>query len=101
MIQIKVKDLSFSYSGFRALQDISFEAGAGDMLAIIGQNGSGKSTLLKCISRILKINTGHIEIGNFPLSPFCVETLQDSRLYSPINRLDQRDQCVRYGTIGT
>ena len=40
MIQIKVKDLSFSYSGFRALQDISFEAGAGDMLAIIGQNGS-------------------------------------------------------------
>ena len=34
MIQIKVKDLSFSYSGFRALQDISFEAGAGDMLAI-------------------------------------------------------------------
>ena len=37
----------------------------------------------------------------FPLSPFCVETLQDSRLYSPINRLDQRDQCVRYGTIGS
>ena len=68
MIQIKVKDLSFSYSGFRALQDISFEAGAGDMLAIIGQNGSGKSTLLKCISRILKINTGHIEIGNISLS---------------------------------
>ena len=89
MIQIKVKDLSFSYSGFRALQDISFEAGAGDMLAIIGQNGSGKSTLLKCIREY------------FPLSPFCVETLQDSRLYSPINRLDQRDQCVRYGTIGT
>ena len=36
----------------------------------------------------------------FPLSPFCVETLQDSRLYSPINRLDQRDQCVRYGLLG-
>ena len=47
MIQIKVKDLSFSYSGFRALQDISFEAGAGDMLAIIGQNGSGEKNLPK------------------------------------------------------
>ena len=102
MIQIKVKDLSFSYSGFRALQDISFEAGAGDMLAIIGQNGSGKSTLLKCISRILKINTGHIEIGNISLSALSASKLsRDSRLYSPINRLDQRDQCVRYGTIGT
>lgn len=102
MIQIKVKDLSFSYSGFRALQDISFEAGAGDMLAIIGQNGSGKSTLLKCISRILKINTGHIEIGNISLSALSASKLSRIvALYSPINRLDQRDQCVRYGTIGT
>ena len=67
MIQIKVKDLSFSYSGFRALQDISFEAGAGDMLAIIGQNGSGKSTLLKCISRILKINTGPVSYTHLTL----------------------------------
>ena len=83
MIQIKVKDLSFSYSGFRALQDISFEAGAGDMLAIIGQNGSGKSTLLKCISRILKINTGHIEIGNISLSALSASKLSRIVAYIP------------------
>ena len=102
MIQIKVKDLSFSYSGCRALQDISFEAGAGDMLAIIGQNGSGKSTLLECISRILKINTGHIEIGNISLSALSASKLSRIVAYiSPINRHDQRDQCIRYGTVGT
>ena len=97
MIQIKVKDLSFSYSGFRALQDISFEAGAGDMLAIIGQNGSPEMYQPDIENQYRPYRNREY----FPLSPFCVETLQDSRLYSPINRLDQRDQCVRYGTIGT
>ena len=97
MIQIKVKDLSFSYSGFRALQDISFEAGAGDMLAILGEKYSPEMYQPDIENQYRPYRNREY----FPLSPFCVETLQDSRLYSPINRLDQRDQCVRYGTIGT
>lgn len=53
------------------------------MLAIIGQNGSGKSTLLKCISRILKINTGHIEIGNISLSALSASKLSRIVAYIP------------------
>lgn len=83
MTQVKAQNVSFSYNGFRALKNISFEANAGDMLAIIGQNGSGKSTLLKCISRILKINEGNIEIGHTSLANIPSSKLSRTIAYIP------------------
>lgn len=82
-MQIKVDDISFSYNGFRALNHISFKAGNGDMLAIIGQNGSGKSTLLKCISRILKVNEGIIKIDEIPLNSIPASKLARLIAYIP------------------
>lgn len=82
-MQIKVHNISFSYTGFKALKHISFEVGSGDMLAIIGQNGSGKSTLLKCLNRILKINEGIIDIGNTPLKEFSPAKLSRTLAYIP------------------
>ena len=37
------------YDGKSVLQDLSFEALAGDYLCMVGENGSGKSTLMKTI----------------------------------------------------
>lgn len=82
-MQLQVQDVSFSYPGFRALKHISFEAGKGDMVAIIGQNGSGKSTLLKCITRILKIDAGLIRIGNMPLNAIPAAKLSRLLAYIP------------------
>lgn len=48
---------------FWALQDISFDVKAGDVVAVIGRNGAGKSTLLKILSRITEPSTGRIEIA--------------------------------------
>jgi lipopolysaccharide transport system ATP-binding protein len=45
-----------------ALEDVSFEVGDGDILAVVGRNGSGKSTLLKVLSRITEPTTGRVEI---------------------------------------
>ena len=46
-----------------ALDDVSFEVRAGDVLGIVGRNGAGKSTLLKLISRITEPTHGRIGVN--------------------------------------
>lgn len=46
---------------FYALNNVSFELGKGESLALIGPNGAGKTTILKLLSQITKPTSGHIE----------------------------------------
>ena len=45
------------------LQNISFAAGIGEIVGLIGKNGSGKSTLLRLIAGIYEIDSGEIKVG--------------------------------------
>ncbi len=51
-----------TYEVFEALKNVSLEVEQGEALALIGQNGSGKSTLLKCMTRILRPDTGTVQV---------------------------------------
>jgi lipopolysaccharide transport system ATP-binding protein len=46
---------------FWALQDVSFQVQAGEILGIIGPNGAGKSTILKLLSRVTRPTSGSVE----------------------------------------
>ena len=47
---------------FWALRDVSFDVKKGETFGLIGENGSGKSTMLKCLTRILRPESGSIEV---------------------------------------
>ncbi|MEI6093458.1 MAG: ABC transporter ATP-binding protein [bacterium] len=55
---IKIKELSYEYSGIKALEGIDLNIIEGENLAIIGPNGSGKSTLLKIIGGVIHPDRG-------------------------------------------
>ena len=58
---MSVRDLSFSYpKGRQALQDVSFDLGSGEILAIVGANGAGKSTLASLLSGVLRPPRGTV-----------------------------------------
>jgi phosphate transport system ATP-binding protein len=49
---VELRDVSFYYSAFRAVKDITFEVPAQRITALIGPSGCGKSTLLRTINRM-------------------------------------------------
>jgi manganese/iron transport system ATP-binding protein len=65
---LKVHNLTVSYNGGHALEDVSFEVEAGERVAVVGPNGSGKSTLFKAMVGLIQpkagsVVTSGIEIG--------------------------------------
>jgi branched-chain amino acid transport system ATP-binding protein len=47
---LDVDDISLSFGGVQAIQDVSFDVRRGEVRAIIGPNGAGKSSMLNCIN---------------------------------------------------
>ena len=57
---LSVEALSKSYDGTRALEELSFEAQAGEILGLVGPNGAGKTTALRSIAGVLPIREGRV-----------------------------------------
>ncbi|MDO4281224.1 MAG: energy-coupling factor ABC transporter ATP-binding protein [Peptococcaceae bacterium] len=62
-VTLAVRDLAFSYRKQGVFHDLSFEARAGDLLAIVGPNGVGKTTLAKILCGLQKETAGEILYG--------------------------------------
>ncbi len=58
---LEFKNITKLFPGVVALDDISFRADGGKVVALLGENGAGKSTLLKAVSGIMEPTQGRIE----------------------------------------
>ncbi len=59
---LEVKSLTKRFGGLVAVNDMSFDVRAGEILGLIGPNGSGKSTVMKLIMGIERPDSGSVRI---------------------------------------
>jgi len=59
---LKVENLCVNYGAIKAVRNISFHVGKGEIVSIIGNNGAGKSSTLRALTGIVKSQSGKITL---------------------------------------
>jgi ABC-type branched-subunit amino acid transport system ATPase component/ABC-type branched-subunit amino acid transport system permease subunit len=59
-VVLRIANLSRSFGGLRAVQDVSFEVRKGEVLGIIGPNGAGKTTLFNLLNGFIRPDAGKV-----------------------------------------
>ena len=60
---IVVENVSRSYGEVRAVQDVSFRVGAGEVVGLLGPNGAGKTTTLRMLATLIPPDEGRALVG--------------------------------------
>jgi branched-chain amino acid transport system ATP-binding protein len=104
---LTVTDLTKQFGGFTALNRVSFDVHAGEILGLIGPNGSGKTTCFNCISGVLAPSSGSIRFRGQELSGLTPDrvchrgvarTFQIPRPFRKLSILDNVAVAARYGS---
>ncbi|MSQ18377.1 MAG: ABC transporter ATP-binding protein [Betaproteobacteria bacterium] len=90
---LSVTGLAKSYQGVRAVDGVSFEMHANEIVGIIGPNGSGKSTTVDCITGFQTADAGDVRMEGAPLQALAawqiaraglMRTFQTVRVYEQL-----------------
>lgn len=82
-MKITIQNITFSYNGIPALENINYKFEKGDFIALVGPNGSGKSTLIKCLNGILKVQKGTVLIDDKTIQSYTPGELAREMAYVP------------------
>lgn len=89
---VEVRALSIAFGGVRALEDVCFAIGCGEIFGLIGPNGSGKTTLVNCMTGIYRAGAGAVLFAGRDLTrlaPFEIARLGVGRTFQNINLVDE------------
>jgi ATP-binding cassette subfamily B protein len=82
-IEFRNVGLTYSDSGIKAIDSISFTVNPGKILAVIGRTGSGKSTIANLLVRMYDADRGEILIDDIPLKDYSLSSLRRQTGYVP------------------
>ncbi len=94
---LEVEDLSKSYGGLRAVDSVTFNLEAGQVLGFIGPNGAGKTTVFDLISGFVAADTGRVVLEGTDISRMNADgrariglgrSFQDARLFPALTVAD-------------
>jgi ABC-2 type transport system ATP-binding protein len=99
---LAARSLTKRFGSRTALNDVSFELRAGEIVAVIGPNGAGKTTLLSILAGILAPSEGELtrsphEVGWVPQEPALYARLsvaQNLRLFARLEKLPDPEAAV-------
>lgn len=84
---LECRQLTRSFGGVCAIDDVSFHVDPGEIVGLIGPNGAGKSTLLNLISGVLPPSGGTVTVSGIPLrgkDPAAVNALGIARTFQNV-----------------
>lgn len=91
---LEMRNISKSFPGVKALDQVSFRVKPGSVHALMGENGAGKSTLMKCLFGIYIEDEGEILINGkemkFPNPKVAMEN-GVSMVHQELNQVMKRD----------
>jgi branched-chain amino acid transport system ATP-binding protein len=96
-VKLHVQNISLSFGGIRALQDVDFQVYEGEILAVIGPNGAGKTSLINSINGFYRPQQGDILLDGQIISHLPAfrraqlgisRTFQNIALYTNMTALD-------------
>jgi len=85
---LTMKDISKTFPGVNALENVDFSLRRGEIHALVGENGAGKSTLIKVLTGVEHPDTGSIELDGKIVevkSPQHAQEIGVSTVYQEVN----------------